>query len=104
MAQLKQNPFYMEMLIELKAEMTILNSDNPEHQVMMEIIKVNAKHNPSFDVAPDLVTARESNRSYKFYISNTERDVENEVIKRKNSIKLSLYWILFQQMIKKDFY
>ena len=79
----KANPFYMEMLIELKAEMTILNSDNPEHQVMMEIIKVNAKYNPSFDVAPDLTAARESNRSYKFYISNTERDVENEVIKKK---------------------
>ena len=80
---IKANPFYLEMLIELKAEMTVLNSDNPEHQVMMEIIKINAKHNSAFDVAPDLVTARESNKSYKFYISNTEVDVENEVIKKK---------------------
>ena len=80
---IKANPFYLEMLIELKSEMTILNSDNPEHQVMMEIIKTNAKYNPAFDVAPDLVTARESNKTYKFYISNTEVDVENEVIKKK---------------------
>ena len=77
------NSFYLEMLIELKAEMTILNSDSPEDQVKMEIIKTNAKYNPAFDVAPDLVTARESNKSYKFYISNTEVDVENEVIKKK---------------------
>lgn len=80
---LKANSFYRDMLIELKAEMTILNSENPEDQVKMEIIKVNAKHNPDFDVAPDLVTARESNKSYKYYISNSDVDVEHEVTKKK---------------------
>ena len=81
------NPFYRDMLLELKAEMTILNSENPEDQVKIEIIKTNAKHNPDFDVAPDLVTARESNRQYKFYISNADVDVEHEVIKKKEMNK-----------------
>jgi len=81
------NPFYRDMLIELKAELTVFNSDNPEDLVKMEIIKTNARYNTSFDVAPDLVTARESNKSFKFYISNSDTDVEHEVIKKKETNK-----------------
>jgi len=36
-----------------------------------------------FLVAPDLRTAMESNRDYKFYIADTEADVEQEVSKKK---------------------
>lgn len=81
------NPFYRDMLLEIKAEMTVLNSDDPEDQVKMEIIKTNAKYNPDFDIAPDLATARESNKNYKFYISNADRDVDQEVTKKKEMNK-----------------
>lgn len=83
----KANPFYRDMLLELKAELTVLNSDDPEDQIKIEIVKINAKYNPDFDVAPDLITARESNRSYKFYIANADRDVDQEVTKKKEMNK-----------------
>jgi hypothetical protein len=81
------NSFYADLFLELKAEMTILNSESPIDQVKMEIIKTNAKYNPNFEVAPDLHTARESNRKYKYYISNADRDVDQEVTKKKEMNK-----------------
>ena len=53
----------------------------------LEIIKTNAKHNPFFEIAPDLSTARESNKEYKYYIANADRDVEQEVSLKKEMNK-----------------
>jgi len=80
---IKANPFYRDMVLELQSDMTIFNTDNPEDLVKIEIIKINATHNPEFEVAPDLTTAKESNKKYKYYIVNADRDVEQEVSKRR---------------------
>lgn len=77
------NDFYKNMLLEIGAETTILNTANPIDLVKIKIIKTNAKYNPDFLVAPDLRTAMESNRDYKFYIADTEADVEQEVSKKR---------------------
>lgn len=77
------NDFYRNMLLEIGAETTILNTANPVDLVKIKIIKTNAKYNQDFLVAPDLRTAMESNRDYKFYIADTEADVEQEVSKKK---------------------
>lgn len=71
------------MVIELKSDITVFDSNDPESLVKIEIIKTNAKHNPFFEIAPDLSTARESNKEYKYYIANADRDVEQEVSLKK---------------------
>lgn len=77
------NEFYKNMLLEIGAETTILNTANPIDLVKINIIKTNARYNTDFLIAPDLRTAMESNRDYKFYIADTEADVEQEVSKRR---------------------
>lgn len=84
---IKPNPFYANMVIELKSDMTVLDSNDPESLVKIEIIKTNAKYNPFFEIAPDLITARESNKEYKYYIVNADRDVEQEVSLKKEMNK-----------------
>ena len=79
----KANQFYRDLEIEFPAEMTILNTEIPVDLIKIEIIKTNAKYNTDFDVAPDLTTAQESNRQYKYYIVDADRDVEQSVTKKK---------------------
>jgi len=81
--EVEANEFYKNMLLEIGAESTILNTANPIDLVKIRIIKTNAKYNQDFLIAPDLRTAMESNRDYKFYIADTEADVEQEVSKRR---------------------
>lgn len=81
------NEFYLNMLLEIGAEATILNTSNPVDLVKIKIIKTNSKYNDDFLIAPDLRTAMESNRDYKFYIADTEADVEQEVSKKKEMNK-----------------
>lgn len=82
-SNIKPNPFYADMVLELKSDITVFDTNDPEGLVKIEIIKTNAKHNPFFEIAPDLVTAKESNREYKYYIVNADRDVEEEVSYKK---------------------
>ncbi|MCA9495454.1 MAG: hypothetical protein KC589_00795 [Nanoarchaeota archaeon] len=79
----RSNPFYANMVLELNSDLTILNTEDPESLVKIDIIKTNAKYNPHFDIAPDLRTAQESNRNYKYYIDNAETDIEHEVSAKK---------------------
>lgn len=73
------NKFYSSMIIELSAENTIFDTNNPLSAIKLEIIKTNAKYNKDFFVAPSFIDAETSNRDYKFYISDSETDIEDEV-------------------------
>lgn len=77
------NPFYSEMLIEIKPDLTFFDTNNIIDAVKLSIIETNAKYNMSSIIAISYQEVLESNRDYKYYIANEERDVEAQVSKRR---------------------
>lgn len=78
-----KNTFFQNLLIELGAENSIFDTNNPLDAIKLEVIKVNSKYNRDFIVAPSFIEAETSNRDYKFFISDADVDVEDEVTHKR---------------------
>ena len=86
-----ENKFYQNLFIELGAENTIINTNSLMDAIKFHIIKTNAEYNKDFPVAPNYTEAATSNRDYKFYIADSEIDVQEEVTyKREVNKAISL--------------